>query len=179
MHRNELVGLWQSDPYDYGVMESTDLALLPDGTGWTATRNMAGALHLRRLHWRSPEPGALELAYALWIWGDWWIEQEREHACIRSVELDEESVQVRYTLQTDETVLRDGRFDALWLSEPVDFARAFGIRRRDVSTADDPTSGLVEDVTVRAPEPGKTGSDAWRHAPDSEPCDSSPATDAW
>jgi hypothetical protein len=30
---DDLVGLWDSAPFDYGVMESSQLGLLADGTG--------------------------------------------------------------------------------------------------------------------------------------------------
>ncbi|HEX4788893.1 MAG TPA: hypothetical protein VH372_10560 [Actinospica sp.] len=32
----ELIGLWDSAPFDFGATESTVLALLADGSGWTA-----------------------------------------------------------------------------------------------------------------------------------------------
>jgi hypothetical protein len=40
---DELVGLWDSG-YAYGVMESSQLALLPDGTGWSTWSNVAGGM---------------------------------------------------------------------------------------------------------------------------------------
>ena len=140
-HPSELVGLWSSDPYDYGVMESTDLVLLADGAGWSALRNVAGVLQVRRLRWGSPSPGVLELAYSVCVSGTWRVEDGRELASVTESEADDERFRVQYTLKTDTTELRDGPFEALWLSEAVDFAAQFGLGRREVSAADDPTYG--------------------------------------
>ncbi|MFD7653142.1 hypothetical protein ACFV4N_04080 [Actinosynnema sp. NPDC059797] len=63
MRPGELVGFRESAPYDCGVVESTDLALLPDGPGWSAREN-AGGLGVRRLTWHCPEPDTTPTAPA-------------------------------------------------------------------------------------------------------------------
>lgn len=141
-HPSELVGLWSSDPYDYGVMESTDLALLADGSGWSAMRNVAGVLQVRRLRWDSPAPGVLELAYAICITGRWWMEGGEERAEVEESEADDERIRAQYGLKMDVTGIGGEPFAALWLSELVDFAGKFGLGRRSVSAADDPMYGF-------------------------------------
>jgi hypothetical protein len=58
-----LVGLWDSGPYDYGAMESSWVCLRDDGTGWTAWANAAGGASLSRLTWSCPHEGKVELRY--------------------------------------------------------------------------------------------------------------------
>jgi hypothetical protein len=45
----DLVGLWDSTPFDYGVMESSQLGLLADGTGWGVWSNFGGGMELTLL----------------------------------------------------------------------------------------------------------------------------------
>jgi hypothetical protein len=51
-----LVGRWSSLPLSYGVMEASELGLLPDGRGWSSWFNV-GALCVTRFGWACPEPG--------------------------------------------------------------------------------------------------------------------------
>ncbi|GGZ25928.1 hypothetical protein [Streptomyces poonensis] len=55
-----LIGHWSSDPFDYGVLECSDLELRADGTGWSSVSN-AFTEDVDRLTWGCPEPGVLEL----------------------------------------------------------------------------------------------------------------------
>jgi hypothetical protein len=122
VHPDELIGLWDSAPFEYGAMEATMLALLPDGRGWSEWANSGGALQVRRLTWVVPRPDVLELRYDLEIdvtTGEW--------------EPDNEFVRTRYSLS--ETELR--------LSELVDYARQFALKKRDVAVTDDPSYELV------------------------------------
>ena len=122
VYPDELIGLWDSGPFEYGVMESTSLALLPDGRGWSQVANFGGLLHVRRLTWEVPRPNVVELRYALAIDGG-----------TGEQEPDFEFVRAKYSV--DEKALR--------LSEPVDFARQFALEKRDVSVRDDPSYELV------------------------------------
>lgn len=131
MQPEEMIGLWNSAPYDFGATESTALALLPDGTGWTAvtgpgpgsgsaeppttTSDAAAAsmdatgapspARVRTLAWDCPKPEILEIRYD-----------------------DYEFVRAQYTL----------RADALRLSQQVDSSRQFALSRREVTPADSP-----------------------------------------
>ena len=61
----EMIGLWDSAPFDFGATESTRLALLPDGTGWTAVASTphAAPARVRTFAWDCPNPEILELRY--------------------------------------------------------------------------------------------------------------------
>ena len=122
VHPNELIGLWDSAPLDFGAMEATKIALLADGRGWTELANAAGALHVRRLTWEVPRPDVVELRYAFAIDGNTG-EQEPDYEFLRT----------QYSVGED----------ALRVSEPVDFARRFGLEKRDVGVVDDPSYEVV------------------------------------
>ena len=122
VHPDELIGLWDSAPYDFGAMEATKLALLPDGRGWSELANAAGAQDVRRLTWEVPRPGLIELRYVRAI-----------DANTGEQEPDYEFVRTHYA--AGETALR--------LSEPVDFARQFELTKRGVAVTDDPSHELV------------------------------------
>ena len=128
MHPDELIGLWDSAPFDFGALEATRLALLADGHGWSELANAAGARNVRRLTWDEPRPGVIELRYALAIDVKAGGAHERDYEFIRA----------RYTVIGEaegEAVLR--------LSELVDFARRFALRKRNVAMTDDPSHDLV------------------------------------
>lgn len=63
MQAEELIGLWDSAPLDFGATESTRLALLPNGRGWTAVAGPAGETRVRELTWDCPKPDLIELRY--------------------------------------------------------------------------------------------------------------------
>ena len=122
VHPDELIGLWDSAPYDFGAMEATKLALLPDGRGWSELANAAGARDVRRLTWEVPRAGLIELRYVRAI-----------DANTGKQEPDYEFVRTHYTAAES----------ALRLSEPVDFARQFGLAKRGVGVTDDPSHEVV------------------------------------
>jgi len=122
VHPDELIGLWDSAPFEYGAMEATMLALLPDGRGWSELANAAGALLVRRLTWEVSRPGVIELRFAVAI-------------DVAAGEQDPDSEFVRAQYSVSEAELR--------LSELVDYARQFALKKRDVGMADDPSAELV------------------------------------
>lgn len=159
MHAEELIGLWESGPYDFGATESTSLALLADGRGWTsvAANTPAGAgstadpagsaraarpmpTRVRRLSWDCPKPGVLEVRYELAI----------DLAAGRR-DPDYEFIRAQYTLLPD----RPDRSDesALHLSQHVDSARQFALARREISADDDPAKGLASPPAIGGTEP--------------------------
>jgi hypothetical protein len=107
-----MIGLWDSAPYDFGASESTALALLADGSGWTAVSGRSAeaedaepTARVRRLTWNCPKPEVLEIHYD-----------------------DYEFVRAQYSVRTD----------ALHLSQQLDSARQFALTRRTVTQADTP-----------------------------------------
>ncbi|MFE9771748.1 hypothetical protein ACFYOV_08780 [Streptomyces sp. NPDC005931] len=56
----ELVGRWSSQPFDYGVMELSELELREDGHG-TATLANAFGDDVTPFTWHCPRPGVLEV----------------------------------------------------------------------------------------------------------------------
>lgn len=55
-----LLGHWDTSPFAYGVMETSEFELRADGTGWSLLANLAGE-YVTRLTWRCPDVGVLEL----------------------------------------------------------------------------------------------------------------------
>ncbi|MFC3448529.1 hypothetical protein [Amycolatopsis speibonae] len=139
MNPAELVGLWSSEPYEYGSMELTELALLADGRGWSLFENSGGAYEIERLTWNAPEPGRLELHTHLYVSAEFGEKQ---------VEVEQQSPldgrqNVAYTLTEDTTVLEPVGFVALHLSERVVVRSRFGLTRREVTVADDRTHAVL------------------------------------
>jgi hypothetical protein len=122
VHPEDLIGLWDSAPFEYGVMEATRLALLPDGRGWTELANAGGTPQIRRLAWDVPRPDVIELRYALEI-----------DVATAAQKPDYEFVRSRYSI--DEKELR--------LTELVDNTRQFTLQKRDVDVRDDASHELV------------------------------------
>lgn len=57
----DLIGLWDSSPFDYGVMESSQLGLLAAGTGWGVWSTFGGGVEVTLLKWRRLHIGVLEI----------------------------------------------------------------------------------------------------------------------
>ncbi|MFF4036661.1 hypothetical protein [Streptomyces sp. NPDC001816] len=55
-----LIGHWDSSPFDYGVMEASELAFLDDGRGTGTLANALGE-DATEFVWHCPEPGVLEV----------------------------------------------------------------------------------------------------------------------
>ena len=115
-----VVGHWSSAPFDLGAMESSELVLSADGTGWTAVASVSGSLCVTRLVWHSPEKGVLELHEQFRTDGDWSAEgggtafaAARESGPLDTV------IRTAYTL--------DG--GTLRLAAPVAFATAYAYVR--------------------------------------------------
>jgi len=139
----ELVGLWDSGPYDYGAMESSSVALLADGSGWSTWANSGGVMSVRRFTWSCPAPGMLRLAYTTEITGPW-EPGGLVLAAVDEQEPDDTVVLTAYTIGSDVTPLAAEPFTALRLAEPVEYVRAYALLRRDVTDADDPARSVVD-----------------------------------
>ncbi|MGW0767350.1 hypothetical protein [Streptomyces sp. NPDC002676] len=55
-----LIGRWDSSPFDYGVMEASELEFLEDGRGRGTIAN-ALSEDVTEFEWHCPEPGLLEV----------------------------------------------------------------------------------------------------------------------
>jgi hypothetical protein len=55
-----LVGRWSSAPFEYGVMECSELEFQADGRGSATVAHLAGD-DVTRFRWHCPRPGLLEL----------------------------------------------------------------------------------------------------------------------
>lgn len=134
MQPEELIGLWDSAPYDFGATESTRLALLADGGGWTAVTGRSAdagtgdaarpAPRLRTLTWDCPRPELLEIRYD-----------------------DYEFVRAQYTLLPD----------TLHLSQHLDSARQFALTSREVPRQDGGGAPEEETPSAHAPQEAANG----------------------
>lgn len=127
-----MVGLWDSGPYDLGVMESSWLCLRADGTGWSCWANVGGS-SASRLTWSCPRAGEVELRYHWTVSGSW-------HDASRLPAVDEVEEE-----GPDDLVVRTGyriapdtppvgpTVTALFLDEAVEFCHRFGLARRDLA----------------------------------------------
>ncbi|MGI5350680.1 hypothetical protein ACQEU8_21245 [Streptomyces sp. CA-250714] len=136
---HQLVGHWSSVPLSYGVMEASELGLLPDGQGWSSWFNVH-ALCVTRLRWRCPEPGVVEL-HARWrvqgTPGD-----GTGPAAFASTEeaepLDEVS-RHRYVIGPVVPMPGADAVAAVRFEEPVEFCMEFARGPRHIRPDEDPT----------------------------------------
>jgi hypothetical protein len=130
-----MIGIWDSSPFAFGATESTTLALLGDGSGWTAvtpTGPPAGGepaaevaevaesaakeaaadvrSRVRKLTWDCPKAEVLEIRYD-----------------------DYEFVRAQYSVQAD----------GLRLSQHLDSARQFALASHQVTHDDLPTAATA------------------------------------
>jgi len=135
---DELVGLWDSGPYAYGVMESSELALLPDGTGWSTWSNVAGGMELIRLTWRRLGAAVIRIREIDLTSGSW--EPDRRNCIITgqpSSPLNEE-ILLRYELVRETPPLASAPMLAIKFDRPFMFADAYALARSDVVPTDLP-----------------------------------------
>ncbi|GAA5194154.1 hypothetical protein GCM10023322_57890 [Rugosimonospora acidiphila] len=137
----ELVGLWDSRPYDYGSMESYSLAFRADGNGWSTYENAAGGISVGRFTWTCPEVGVVEVRYSTTISGSW----EPGRAGLATIDErgpDDTVVLTGYSIGEDLTPMATEPFTALHLEHPIEFGRNFGLVRRDIHDEDGPAFGI-------------------------------------
>ena len=133
-----MVGLWDSGPYAYGVMESSELALLPDGTGWSTWSNVAGGMELIRLAWRRLGPAVIRIREIDLTSGSW--EPDRRNCIITgqpSRPLNEE-ILLRYELVRETPPLVSDPMQAIKFDRPFMFAEEYALARSHVVPADMP-----------------------------------------
>jgi hypothetical protein len=135
---DDLVGLWDSAPFDYGAMESSQLGLLADGTGWGLWSNLGGGMELTLLTWRRPGNAVLEVVEKELVSGRW--EPRRPGQILstgRRTSLDTRS-RYRYTIVRERPPLGDEPVRALRLDRPLQFVTDYAFVRHAVGPADMP-----------------------------------------
>ncbi|MFI9310870.1 hypothetical protein [Streptomyces triculaminicus] len=137
-----LIGHWSSAPFDYGVMEGSDLAFLPDGRGWSVLANLAG-MSVTRFRWHCPAPGRLEIREEWSAGGQW----EASTGGFSSVD-EQRSCQfvtvTGYTIGQEETAVGEpAPVTAVRFDEPVEFTTLYARGDRDIAPAQDPSYALL------------------------------------
>ncbi|MFF3855905.1 hypothetical protein [Micromonospora sp. NPDC002575] len=131
MWDEDLVGLWDSGPYDYGVMESSWVCLRADGTGWSAWANVGGA-SLSQLTWICPQEGKVELRYTWTALGPGFPGTPPA-----LIEVDEEGpddtlVRTCFAISLDTPPIGGPPVTTLHFEESVESCRRFGLLTREV-----------------------------------------------
>ena len=132
MPADDLIGLWDSAPFDYGSMESSKLALLPDGTGWGEWANAAGGMELILLDWRLAEDGTLEITGRELFSGRWESSHPGHLVHAKPPLLVGTTDQYRYQLVESPS-------RSLKLAEPLLFTDEYAFVRREITVADRPS----------------------------------------
>lgn len=135
---DELVGLWDSAPYDYGAMESSELALLADATGWGTWMSASGAMSVVALRWRRLDPTTIVVTELELTSGSW--DPDRRDVILReepSTAL-EDITTVRYELVMEIPPLMSAVKRTLKLRPSLMFATTFAYVRANISEADRP-----------------------------------------
>ncbi|MEY9969036.1 hypothetical protein ABIA33_007123 [Streptacidiphilus sp. MAP12-16] len=150
----ELVGHWDSTPFDVGAMESSETAFLPDGSGWSVWASASSGLEVTCFRWHCPEPGLLELQ-AYWLTSGTW---ERNSAawCFAEVDTDEPCHDVV------RTSYRIGPQDAPYGEEPIE---GVALTRRSRSAT---STHAASAVSTQARTPPTTSATHPRREP--HPC---------
>ncbi|WP_143020106.1 hypothetical protein [Sinosporangium album] len=144
MHHETLVGLWDSQPYDLGSLESSWLGFLQDGRGWSAWANLAGAMDVSRFHWHCPEPDVLVLRCTWQASGGW----QGTEGPLRFSSIDDqgpggEVLKTGYTIRPDEIPAAGQPSTALLLEKHVQFCSTYALIKRELFPNDDPAHGLA------------------------------------
>lgn len=127
MRNENLVGLWDSGPYDYGSMESSWIYLRSDGTGWSAWANAAGGASVSRLTWSCPQEAEVELRYIWTVSGTGSPGAPPELVDIDEEGPDDTLVRTRFSICMDSPPLSESPVTALHLEEAVEFSRRFAL----------------------------------------------------
>ncbi|GAB3958560.1 hypothetical protein [Micromonospora vulcania] len=136
MRDADLVGLWDSGPYDYGSMESSWLCLRGNGTGWTAWANAAGGASVSQLTWSCPHEAELELRYTWTASGTGFPGTPPTFVEVDEEGPDDALVRTRYLVRIDTPPLSQVPAVSLDLQESVEFARRFALVTRDPTDPD-------------------------------------------
>lgn len=137
--QDELVGLWETAPFEYGSMEAARLVLLADGSGWGLWENAAGGAELTIFVWVRVSDDAFRLIETQLVSGEW---RSARPGVVFADDTPPEglaSTDVRYTLSTEVPPLGADPVLTLTLDPAVQFADRYALARREVSTGERPT----------------------------------------
>ena len=155
MSRGDLTGCWSDMDLYQGSMESCELVLLSNGSGWYEWSNFGGAFEMLRLQWKRPDPGQLAVLIQEYLGGTWTpgglvtrYRVERQHH-------ESRSVITSYVIHPDVDALRRP-VTLLELGKEIGQANRYALMRRDVRAIDDP---------IRATESGTGRRAAWLFSP--------------
>jgi hypothetical protein len=135
----DLVGLWDSTPFDYGVMESSQLGLFADGTGWGVWSNFGGGMEVTLLTWRCPHMGVLEIMRQELISGLWEAGRPGQIVSTEPPRVLNTTSRFRYELVREHPPLGDEPVRALKLDRTLLFTTVYALVRHTISEADVPT----------------------------------------
>ncbi|WP_331767665.1 hypothetical protein [Embleya sp. NBC_00896] len=137
----ELLGLWDSGPYDLGSMENSQVAFLADGDGWTLWHNAAGGQSVAAFRWSCPEPNTLVMREKWSAEGVW---RGEEPAGWRTLSLSDGPPAVtRYWVNPVTVVRGMGPFVGVRFRDPVEGTRGYKLLERTVTAQDCPAYELV------------------------------------
>ncbi|MEU5660392.1 hypothetical protein ABZ802_32940 [Streptomyces sp. NPDC047737] len=139
MHLEEaLVGLWSSTPFDYGVMEASELVFLPDGRGLSVWHTVA-AMYVTHFRWGCPAPGLLELR------AEWTVEGEPggsgdpfAFSAMQQPEAADEVTRHHYSVGPAVPPPGGEPVLAVAFREPVEFCTTFARRSGTAAFEEDP-----------------------------------------
>jgi hypothetical protein len=140
----ELIGLWDSGPSDYGSMESSWLCLRGDGTGWSAWASAGGGASVSRLEWTCPDPGELMLSYKWTSSGTWQPGSPPDLATVDDDGADDTSIRTAYAISVTTSPHMEGAFTCLAVDEFIEFCPSFR-RLTAAPTVDHPRIGARAD----------------------------------
>ncbi|MET7303530.1 hypothetical protein [Embleya sp. NPDC005575] len=136
----ELLGLWDSGPYDLGSMENSQVAFLADGDGWTYWHNAAGGQSVGAFRWSNPEPNTLVIREKWDAWGEW----RGDEPGWRTMSLSDRPPAVtRYWINAITVVRGIGPFVGVLFRDPVEGTRGYKLLERTVTARDCPAYELV------------------------------------
>ncbi|MEU4161868.1 hypothetical protein [Actinoplanes sp. NPDC026670] len=135
---DEVVGHWDHGPFAYGSMETTELVLLPDGTGWGLWAGVAGGQDLVVFEWRRLGPDRLSITETLLASGTWDSARPGQVICAEPPQPATGRQEFRYELTTEVPPLGNDPVAALTLDPAFLFAHQFALVSRDATAAGRP-----------------------------------------
>jgi len=135
---HELVGLWDSGPFDYGAMESSRIGLRADGTGWGEWSSFGGGMELIVFTWRSPDAGVLELTEHELHSGRWTARHPGRLLTDRPPMHRRTTTRYGYTLTEERPPLGEDPVDTLRLDREFLFTTEYALAQRVIRRADAP-----------------------------------------
>jgi hypothetical protein len=140
----QLVGHWASTPFDVGAMESSEIAFLPDGSGWSVLASASGGLDVTGFRWHCPEPGRLELREYRLTSGTW--ERDTAPWCFAEVDTDEgchDVVGSSYRIGPQDAPYGGEPIEGIAFDEAVAFSRLYARGERGVRPDQNPAHGWL------------------------------------